>query len=342
MARRYNISLSPPSASASQNEEEPSSNSQNHNRTGKKSKKRKHHTETSEEAEPESTERITTSPVFPSVTSDEVEKMAISLVRASISYEKQYQVLNNTILKKLYTMMETNAAKVSFDSVFHRAVSILTDVFGLELAQLPEKSTNKHKKQKGDNTAEDRERKKTLNSSYILVNSLPVDIRQKLARFYQQEVAKINSLEEVVDSSSLLPTTGTDLIHQGFNVVVLSVIVINSNRVTSDELHQFLSTTFKISCKENIRYEFLGNRSVPEFCGYLEKQEYIARRVLGDDKESKKDSDLFEYFLGRRARAEISKDAFYFMIQEVFGEMFTEDIKKQAIHSINTAYSESG
>ncbi|AOA64887.1 SMC5-SMC6 complex component [Komagataella phaffii CBS 7435] len=336
MARRYNISLSPPSASASQNEEEPSNSSVNHRRADKKSKKRKHGTETSEPSEP--TERVT-SPVFSSVTSDEVEKMAISLVRASISYEKQYQVLNNTILKKLYTMMETNAAKVSFDRVFHRANSILTDVFGLELAQLPEK-TNKHKKQKVDNTSEDRERKKTLNSSYILVNSLPVDIRQKLVRFYQQKVAKINSLEEVADSSSLLPTTGSDLIHQGFNVVILSVIVINSNRVTSDELHQFLSKTFKISCKENIRYEFLGNRSIPEFCGYLEKQEYISRRVLGDDKESRKESDLFEYFLGRRARAEISKDAFYFMIQEIFGEMFTEEIKKQAIHSINTAYSE--
>ncbi|KAG7898123.1 hypothetical protein KL935_004676 [Ogataea polymorpha] len=279
-----------------------------------------------------------------SVKQQRIQKLTKAFVRSLLAMESKYQVLNKGLIAKIMEVEGEKGHGIQFKKdLLPNIRETLDRVFGLELVELPPRQDTKS----------------ASSDDYMLVNKLPLSLKDEIYSYFQSQSRPIASLsdlkEPTTDSSDLyktganLPKPVSDLIAQGFKMLIIVIILLNENHVNKQDLLSILQTKFQLHFSETKPVELLGT-TLPDFLLLMVKQEYLnqldvtqtksktQRRITSASRTS--DDNMIIYSIGRRTMAELDQDSFIDFLKKIYPN-WNEELEKNAVYTLNDIWKTS-
>ncbi|ODV84989.1 hypothetical protein CANARDRAFT_180424, partial [[Candida] arabinofermentans NRRL YB-2248] len=283
-----------------------------------------------------------------------IEKLSFAFIKILIGFENKYQILNKKLISKIIESEDERGQKIQFKKdLMPRINSILNTTFGMKLVELPPKLTKSTKSQK----QKQKQKQKDISGGgggsseeYIIISELKPHLKDVIYNYFKSSTSKTN-----------IPHPDTNLIQQGLRMLIISIIIMNENHLTKQELLIILKKKFKLSFKETksimisnlnislnfstflqlmVKYEYLNqidnSKIVNSSSNTRKKNQVVVQQVTNTSNSSIKNVDdkLLELSIGRRTLTEISKVQFIDFLKEVYGE-WNEDLNKSALITID-------
>jgi hypothetical protein len=240
----------------------------------------------------------------------ELEKLAVSLVRACLFLNMNNYPLHRQNLKKTAFGDESINSRL-FDNALTRADQILKDVYGYVLREMPPKVTTNAQGKKSVSKTRQWTLLNILKDGYLRFHQESQWLRMSTNLFTSELMYEKHDYR---DSKEKYPhlNTDEDLTFMGLAITVIMIVVVNNNHMNEIELLQVLNEHFGVAITEPLPILSL---TPVEFLRHLDKQEYVNRTMIKADNE-----EVVEYSIGRRGLLELDRETFTELTQILFDE----------------------
>ncbi|KAG7703563.1 hypothetical protein KL933_004358 [Ogataea haglerorum] len=279
-----------------------------------------------------------------SVKQQRIQKLTKAFVRSLLSIESKYQVLNKGLIAKIMEVEGEKGHGIQFKKdLLPNIRETLERVFGMGLVEFPPRQDTKN----------------ASSDDYMLVSKLPLPLKDEIYTYFQTQsrpIASLSDLKEPSSSSSALykmganlPKPVSDLIAQGFKMLIIAIILLNENNVNKQDLLNILQTKFQLNFSETKPVELLGT-TIPDFLLLMVKQEYLnqldvtqtnsktQRRITSASRSS--DDNMIIYSIGRRTMAELDQDSFIDFLKKIYPN-WNEELERNAVYTLNDIWKAS-
>ncbi|GME85693.1 unnamed protein product [Ambrosiozyma monospora] len=170
---------------------------------------------------------------------------------------------------------------------------------------------------------------------------------------------QVTDQSEITRLGPSLPKPVTNLVSDGFMLLVLSIIVLNNNNLSRSDLATILNKKFHLKFKETERYELFNNDNLSNYLTELVKQEYlsqldISEEVVGNGNKKKrggsriskanaqaKDESLLILSLGRRTITEFTKEGFINYLRQIYSHWDENNLQTKAENTLEQLFISS-
>ncbi|CUM62953.1 uncharacterized protein PRCAT00000513001 [Priceomyces carsonii] len=242
--------------------------------------------------------------------------------------------LKGQLIRRDHISPIISKSKASYNTIMSEVTSILEDVYGMTLSEAPvnNKESSKH-----------RENLKSK-QLFLLTNCMNTKSKDILGQLWSKNFTEtpntdINAIN--VDQNEFFlpkhsrtsnPSSNHELVKQGILLLVISLLVLNENRLLEHDLVKILKS-FGLADNLNIKNTNY-NLNIYELVADFVKKDYLSKQQLKGSTES---STVVEFALGRRALVEFPPESLFSYFKIIYGETFDRHTAERVLITIERA-----
>ncbi|KAK7208211.1 MAGE family-domain-containing protein [Myxozyma melibiosi] len=239
---------------------------------------------------------------------DEITRLAKKLVKLALEFEHKRTPLRRSVIND-NVLDKTN--RRSFSAVFKTAQQMLTDIFGMTITELPTRSISQRPAAGKKRTRVVPDRKPAQsNKSYIITSTLDPAFQ---------------------NLDCLKPMNQGEKIYNGLAMTVCTVLHLHGGKLHDNELMRYLRI-LKIGS-----YTPYNDERTTELLNLMLKHQYLEREKDTEAEQLGAEEQSFTYFVGPRAKAELSQDAVLDFIIRIYGEHAPRDLRDRALRALRSS-----